>query len=104
MSGHTPWSEIRTQRPRTAEQEEAIREGTRAILRENILNQLRQHQRISQQQLAIALGMSQANVSRIEREDDPQLSTIRRFIESLGGELIVQARINDETIDLLATS
>ncbi|MDQ2787202.1 MAG: helix-turn-helix transcriptional regulator, partial [Chloroflexota bacterium] len=48
-----------------------------------------------------ALGVSQVNISRIEREDEPQLSTMRRFVEALGGELIVQVRIGDETIDLL---
>ena len=49
-----------------------------------------------------ALGVSQENVSRIERADEPQLSTMRRFIEALGGELIVQVRIDGETFDLLA--
>jgi predicted transcriptional regulator len=101
MSGHTPWSEIRHQR--SPEREAAIREGTREILRENALAWLRQHRHVSQQELSAGLGVSQVNVSRIERGDDPQLSTMRRFIEALGGELIVQARIGDETINLLAT-
>ncbi len=103
MSGHTPWAEIRNQRPRTPEQEAAIAEGTRAILRENALMLLRRSQRVTQQELATALGVSQVNISRIEREDEPQLSTMRRFIEALGGELIVQARIDGETFDLLNT-
>ncbi|MGI8688734.1 MAG: helix-turn-helix domain-containing protein [Thermomicrobiales bacterium] len=101
MSGHTLWTEIRSQRPRTPEQEAAIAEGTRAILRENALMRLRQNQRVTQQELATAIGVSQVNISRIEREDEPQLSTMRRFIEALGGELIVQARIDGETFDLL---
>jgi len=101
MSGHTPWAEIRRQRPRTPEQEAAIAEEVRAILRENALMQLRRRREISQQELAAALGVSQVNVSRIEHEDDLQLSTMRRFIEALGGELIVQARIDGETFDLL---
>jgi transcriptional regulator with XRE-family HTH domain len=101
MSGHRPWSEIRHQR--SPEREATIEEGTRVILRENALARLRRNQHVSQQELAAALGVSQVNVSRIERGDDPQLSTMRRFIEALGGELIVQARIGDETINLLAT-
>ncbi len=103
MSGHTPWAEIRNKRQRTPDQEAAIAEGTRAILRENALMRLRQNQHVTQQELATALGVSQVNVSRIERADEPQLSTMRRFIEALGGELVVQARIGDETIDLLTT-
>jgi len=62
-----------------------------------------QNQHVTQQELATALGVSQVNVSRIERADEPQLSTMRRFIEALGGELIVQARIDGETFDLLTT-
>lgn len=101
MSGHTKWSEIRNQRPRSPEREAAIAEGTRTILRENALIRLRQNQHVTQQELATALGVSQVNISRIEREDEPQLSTMRRFVEALGGELIVQVRIDGETIDLL---
>jgi ribosome-binding protein aMBF1 (putative translation factor) len=103
MSGHTKWAEIRDQRKRTPEQEAAIAAGTRAILRENALMRLRRQQHLSQEELAAALGTTQENVSRIERTDEPQIDTIRRFVEALGGELIVQARIDGETIDLLAT-
>lgn len=102
MSGHHPWSEIRDARRRSPESEARIAAETQELLREDALYKLRRHEHVSQQELAAALGVSQANISRIEHEDDPQLSTLRRFIEALGGELIVQARIGDETIDLLA--
>jgi predicted transcriptional regulator len=67
-----------------------------------VLRKLREHQRVTQHELSIALGVAQSNISRIEHEDDPQISTVRRFVEALGGELVLQARIGDETIDLLA--
>jgi DNA-binding transcriptional regulator YiaG len=102
MSGHTKWSEIRRQRPRTSEQEAAIAEDVRATLRENALSQLRRRREITQQELAAALGASPLTVSRIEDEGESQLSEMRRFVEALGGELIVQVRIGDETFDLLA--
>jgi ribosome-binding protein aMBF1 (putative translation factor) len=101
MSGHRPWSEIRHQR--SPEREAAIAEEVRAVLRENALAQLRRRREISQQELAAALGVSQVNVSRIEHADEPQIATMRRFIEALGGELIVQAKIDGETFDLLAS-
>jgi predicted transcriptional regulator len=66
-----------------------------------LLQRLREHQRVTQQELADALGVAQSNISRIEHEDDPQISTVRKFVEALGGELVVQAKIGDETIDLL---
>lgn len=93
--------EIRAQRARTPEAEAEIAAGTRAILAENTLNRLRAHQRVTQQEFAAALGTAQANVSLVEAEGDPQLSTVRQFVEALGGTLIVQAKIGDETIDLL---
>jgi DNA-binding transcriptional regulator YiaG len=99
MSGHRPWSEIRRQG--TPEEEAEIAAEVRTLLRENALSQLRRRREISQKELAAALGISQVRVSSIERADEPQLATIRRFIEALGGELIVQARIDGETFDLL---
>ncbi len=101
MSGHTKWSEIRHQR--SSEREKVIVEDVRATLRENALMQLRRRHEISQEELAAALGISQARVSSIERADEPQLATIRRYIEAVGGELIVQAKIDGETFDLLAS-
>lgn len=102
MSGHTKWSEIRAQRKRTPEEEAAIAADVRAGLRLNALMQLRRQQHLSQEELAAALGTTQENVSRIERTGEPQIDTIKRFVEALGGELIVQARIDGETFDLLA--
>ncbi|MHB8644608.1 MAG: helix-turn-helix domain-containing protein [Thermomicrobiales bacterium] len=67
-----------------------------------LLQKLREHQKVTQHELAEALGVAQSNISRIEHEDDPQVSTIRKFVEALGGELVLQAKIGDEMIDLLA--
>jgi predicted transcriptional regulator len=47
-----------------------------------VLRKLRDHQRVTQNELAEALGVAQSNISRIEHEDDPQVSTVRRFVES----------------------
>lgn len=100
MSGHLPWSEGRHER--SAEREAAIAKDVRATLRERVLAQLRRRKEITQEELAAALGVSQVRVSSIEHADEPQLRTMRRFIEALGGELIVQARIDGETFDLLS--
>jgi len=100
MSGHKPWAEIRHER--SAEREAAIAEDVRVTMRENALAQLRRRKEITQEELAAALGVSQVRVSSIEHANASQLATMRRFIEALGGELIVQARIDGETFDLLA--
>lgn len=60
------------------------------------LAELRRARAMTQIQLAESLGTSQSEVSRIERQADMVLSTLRDFIEGLGGELVVLARFPEE--------
>jgi hypothetical protein len=46
-------------------------------------------------QLAAALGVSQAQVSRIENQTDLYLSTLRSYVEAMGGELQLRAVFPD---------
>jgi hypothetical protein len=46
--------------------------------------------------------MTQENVSRIERAEDTQLSTIRRYIEALGGSLELHAVFEDRDVPIAA--
>lgn len=46
----------------------------------------------TQQELAASLGVGQDAISRIERRSDLLLSTLRRYIQALGGELDLVAR------------
>ena len=55
------------------------------------LNRLREEQHISQRQMAGMLGVSQSRISRLERAEDLHLSTLRRYVETLGGRLRVEA-------------
>jgi transcriptional regulator with XRE-family HTH domain len=68
------------------------------------LADLRDRKGVSQQSLAATLAVSQANVSRIEHEDDVYLSTLRRYVEALGGQLEVTATFGDETEPLTANA
>lgn len=51
----------------------------------------------TQVELAAELGLGQGSVSKIERAADMYLSTLRRYIEALGGELEVLARFPEGT-------
>ncbi len=55
------------------------------------LAEMRKSQKISQAKLAEALGVKQMQVSRLEKRRDPRLSTLRRSIEALGGQLTMIA-------------
>jgi len=65
---------------------------SRGMLAEMPLHELRQARQLSQEQLAEILGQRQASVSKLERRTDMYISTLRRFIEAMGGELHILAR------------
>ena len=72
----------------------------RALLAGEALAQVREQRGASQQKVASALNVTQANVSRIEHEEDVYLSTLRGYVEALGGKLEVQAVFPDVVISL----
>jgi hypothetical protein len=51
------------------------------------LRDLRRAQELTQATVAEALGMTQSELSKLERRDDLRWSTLRRFVEATGGEL-----------------
>lgn len=63
------------------------------LLAEMPLHELRNAQGLTQTQLAETLNVSQANVSKIERETDMYISTLRRFIKAIGGNLVIIAEM-----------
>ena len=65
---------------------------TKAMLDGMALQELRQAHNLSQERLAELLSTKQANLSRIERRTDMYVSTLRSYIEAMGGELDIVAR------------
>ena len=57
------------------------------MLAEMALAELRKAAGLTQVELAQVLGVSQANLSKLERQSDIQVSTLRRLIEAIGGQL-----------------
>ena len=68
-----------------------IRKRTEELLGELPLQELRQARALSQEELAEVLGLNQATISKLERRADMYLSSLRRFIEAMGGELEITA-------------
>jgi len=60
-----------------------------------VLQSLRQSRRLSQERLAALLRVRQAAVSKMERRSDMYLSTLRKVIAAMGGQLEVIARFPD---------
>lgn len=60
------------------------------------LKMLRKVNDLTQVDIAHATGMSQAEISRIEKRSDILLSTLRKIIEATGGELQLVVRCPDQ--------
>jgi predicted transcriptional regulator len=100
MSGHRPWSEIRAEveaKSGAREDIDAIKRAMDDVLR---LAELRHELHLAQEELARALDVSQSNVSRIERAEDLYLSTLRGYVEALGGRLEINAVFPERTVSL----
>ena len=64
------------------------------------LAELRKMLDLPQRELAEAMAVSPMRVSAIERQHDVYLSTLRSYIEALGGELELTARFGDKRVPI----
>jgi DNA-binding XRE family transcriptional regulator len=64
------------------------------------LNELRERRKQTQVGLAKILETSQANVSRMERSQNPYLETLADFVGALGARLEINAVFDDEVVPL----
>ena len=62
------------------------------------LAEIRKHRRVTQQDLAGTLGVSQSRVSQIERQsvDDTVVSTLAAYVEALGASILILADFGGE--------
>jgi predicted XRE-type DNA-binding protein len=67
------------------------------------LYQLRNARQMTQTRLAEVLEMDQGNISKLEKRTDMYLSTLRSYVEAMGGSLEIRAVFpdGDVKIDLL---
>jgi transcriptional regulator with XRE-family HTH domain len=83
------FAELRAQMP-VEDQAEAHRQA-QEMLAALPLRGLRVAQKLSQQTLAKAMGTTQGEVSKIEQRTDVYVSTLRSYIEAMGGHLNITA-------------
>lgn len=65
------------------------------IEEEATLRELREALGRSQEHIASQLGVKQSAVSKLERRTDMYLSTLRKVVQAMGGELEIVARFPD---------
>jgi DNA-binding transcriptional regulator YiaG len=97
MANRHKWSDLRAQLPaKDLKKLDAKRSTRREEKQRNMpLYELRHARAMSQEAIAEALQTSQSSVSKLERRVDIYVSSLRRYIESLGGELEIIARFPD---------
>ena len=95
------WSELEAKMG--PERVAAARARARKIIEEMPLQQLRNAREMTQARLAEVLEMDQGNISKLEKRTDMYLSTLRSYVEAMGGALEIRAVFpdGDVKIDLL---
>jgi DNA-binding XRE family transcriptional regulator len=83
--------------PRVASAKAKARRKMEAML----LGEVRKQLGFTQTSVAQAMGVTQSALSQMEAQDDLQLSTLRRLVKALGGELDIVARFGDRSIVLV---
>ena len=75
------------------------------IAEEMTLPELRKARRFTQARVAAEFGITQDGVSRLEKRSDLLLSTLRKTVETMGGNLSLFARFPDRPpVELLGIS
>jgi DNA-binding XRE family transcriptional regulator len=72
------------------------------IAEEMTLRQLRQACRLTQQKVAKSLRIGQEGVSKIERRSDLLISTLRDYVQAMGGQLSLVVEFPDRRPIVLA--
>jgi len=80
------------------ERQRRIEERVRKSLAAMPLDQLRKAQEMTQLQLAEILGVNQGEVSKIEHRSDICISTLKEYVEAMGGRLEIRAVFKDREV------
>lgn len=76
------------------ESQERIHQKTAELRRELALYRIREALEISQTEMSKEMGIAQPTLARMERNgNDPKLSTLKRYVNALGGELSIDVKL-----------
>lgn len=65
----------------------------KGMMAEMLLSEIRKEAGLTQKELAESLGIKQPSLSKLESQDDMQISTLKKLVEALGGQLEIIAHL-----------
>jgi DNA-binding transcriptional regulator YiaG len=90
-----------TLRARMTPEAQVAAEAEAVLLTEQMdLGEVRRALKLSQDEIAQTLQIGQGSVAKIEKRTDMYVSTLRRFIQAMGGELEIVARFPDHAVTI----
>ncbi len=95
------WQDLKKKKLSPTQLEQIDREVEQELL-EMDLRAIREMAGKTQVDVAAVTDMTQSEISRLERREDFRLSTLKRYVEALGGELEVVAAFGDKRVRLRA--
>lgn len=97
MNERRPWSEIKAQRPDTAERRAGYEHAARAHELGVRVRTLREERGLSQAELARRMGTTQSVIARLELGGvEPRFDTLDRVATALDLDLIIDFRANSQ--------
>jgi len=96
MSVHT-WQEIKAKKF-SPDQLQQIDNAVEQELLEMDLRALREAAGLTQEELAQRVAITQSQLSKLEHREDHRISTVRRYVAALGGELEIVAVVDGKRI------
>ena len=78
-----------------ARRKKVINRAAQLRAEEMSLRELRRAHKLTQERIAETLGIGQDQVSRLEQRSDLLLSTLRSYVEAMGGRLTLVAEFPD---------
>jgi len=92
------WRDIR--RTLSPEAEARIQQSVEEAAAVMTLHQLREAQSLTQVSLANILGVNQGSVSKMEKRTDMYVSTLRSYIQAMGGQLQIKAIFPEGEVEI----
>jgi DNA-binding transcriptional regulator YiaG len=99
----TSWGTLKD-KTMTAGAQRKARQLASSALTQIEMGQLRETLKVTQSELANKLKVTQTAVSRLESRPDMHLSTLRNYIQALGGEVEILAVFGNRTVRLTHTA